>query len=330
MIMKNINILLATLAILASLFMASCENGEVEETVIDGTDVNTVFVKTSTPVANVYNFSVVNTGYSQQGMSSVGFKIPAFITGTAKADVVVNFAIDNSLVGTYNEINKTTAKALPSGVTASLGEGKVTIHKGMQASVDSVTLTLSNTSSMTDPLYVVPVRITSITNVEGTKISSNLSTVYVTVSAINTNTYDNRTTAPAGTAQTSWTGWSVTSTPALTNPNNMFSTSTSSYATLNPSQELELVVDMASERTNIGGFRIHVSSTTYRWTEIEVATSSDRTNWTVQGTPLMPSSSTHYVAFYDRIPSARYVRVKVLSWPSSTASFRIAIFQAYW
>lgn len=335
---KILNIITLPLLFSGMLFLAGCEE-ELTPHTFEGNDMPQVYVRTLMPdntitTGNSFGSSVkqiVGLYPPTSGVNMLYFKLPAWVTKSMPSDAEVTFELDRSMFETYNAITSTQkADMLPDGFVVDIGSGKVTIPAGEKISKDSleVTVTIPDPSLIPLGRYVIPVKIASVSG--GAEIASTNNAFYIPFE-FSSNTIDNRTTAPSGSAQTSFSGWTVTSTPALTNPNNMLSTTTNSYATLSSAQELTFTVDMASARSNVGGFRIHVSGSAYQWSKIKVETSTDNTTWVEQGTPTLSlTSNYHYIAFRERVPSVRYVRVSVLEWPSATASFRIAVFQAYW
>ena len=336
---KILNIIALPVALLGASLMIGCEE-DLTPNIIDGNTQPLVYVNTMNPdnIITAGNVPGVIKQYvavypPTSGANRLYFKLPATITNSVASDVEVTFEVDKDMFESYNELyGATEAKILPEGISVDLGSGKVTIPAGKLSSRDSIEMivTVPDASAIADGVYVIPVKIASVSG--GAKIANVRNTIYVPFGFYASNIFDSRTTVPSGTAQTSFTSWAVTSSaPTLTNPNNMLSTSTSSYATLASAQQLTYTIDMASARSNVAGFRIYVTNT-YRWSKMRVETSTDNVNWTVQGEPTLVIAGTnfHYIAFRQRVPSVRYVRMTVLEWPTSTTSFRIYYNQAYW
>lgn len=344
---KSLNISVITALLPAFLALTGCEE-KIDPLHVDTPEDNIVYVNTFTGDNTYYVNSNTTTAvpvikqivqpYPETGAADMKLKLPAMTIRKVESNVEVTFEVDHSLVALYNEANKSaTAQGVPEGITVNFTRNKVTIPAGADVSLDSVEMNIvmpvAVTAAMTPGRYVIPLKIASVSG-NGVKISSTSSVIFFPFD-LTTNTVNNRTSAPAGTAQTSYTGWAVVdSNPALTNPANMLNTTTSTYATLATPQQLTFTVDMASERTNVSGFRIYLSNpaAAYVWSQVKVETSTDYQNWTYQGSPQVSQAGNyyHYVAFNQRVPSARYIRVTVLAWSAATTSFRIAYFQAYW
>ena len=329
----NITCKAVAAALMAIMLFPGCTRNELDSSVVEGVKENLIFMQMSYPLYNtVYPKQAVVDAYAAQTASNVAFEDVVKLLYKVDHSVEASLEVDNSLVDTYNSATGNTAAALPAGLTVNLTE-KVFFPADTLFSRDKVQMTLSydGTTQLFKGDYVIPISISSVTPSKGLEISKTNGAVYIPVS-ISSNAIDNSTSVSGGSAITSYTGWSVlSSSPSLTNPANMLSTANSS-ASLSTPQELTFVIDMASERTNMRGMRFRMSAATNLWSRIKIETSMDNATWVDQGSPtLVATSSTYnYVNFTTPVPSARYLRITVLEWPSSTTSFAVRQFSPYW
>jgi hypothetical protein len=83
------------------------------------------------------------------------------------------------------------------------------------------------------------------------------------------------------------------------------------------SKKSTLTLDLAIAYTNITGIRIHTWDTEYGLTNINVSSSNDGTNWTLQGSAALATGDIYqYIKFYSAI-SSRYIKLEITGWSSN-------------
>lgn len=290
---------------------------------ITGDSTNKVYVKTPTSYVNKYNFSILHTPISSNGNITATF--PARCTQEAATSLSVTFAMDNSLIDAFNKANSTTYSTVPAGLVELTNPG-LTIPKGAMSSSDSITISIPGAvlSQLTDDAYVVPVKITTISNSNEAAISSNLNTVYVVITTGWTNCYDSPLIGDmAGILITPRTGWAATIDVTLYSGllTQLFDGSTSSYWQIRPPTKYNLVVNLASEYTGITGIRTNSNSTSYGLTKVIIYSSSDGVSWVTQGSPTLSTSSAYqYIKFYAPI-IAQYIKIETVTFRSTSRTY---------
>ncbi|WP_270089099.1 discoidin domain-containing protein [Sphingobacterium sp. SYP-B4668] len=293
------------------LLMTSCSNKEHFD--VTGDSVTKIFVNTQTSYINNLEFNVIHTPTGNMG-DQVQVKIPVRATEPVTSDVSVSLAIDNSLL-------KVDDRAVPTE-WIDIEHTVLKIASGTTHSVDSLVVNIPDVSMLTEPSYLIPIRIKSISGSSNSEISSNLSTIMVRIKTRSTNVY-NSPTSGGGTIVTNRAGWTATVDPEPTAglANNMFTTSTSQHWTLSPAAPCHIQVDMQAQKTDMKGIQLS-SSNNYRLTNVETFTSNDGTSWTSQGTSSMVNANNQYIRFYAPV-SARYIRIAVLGWQNN-ANIRVS------
>lgn len=310
----------AGMFILAVILLSACSNDALKYDVT-GDTVNRVYVKTPTSYVNNYSCPIIQTPVSSIGVVTASF--PAQSTLAASTDLKVLFTVDNSLISTYNSAHSTTYGQVPDSLI-SLVNSLVTIPKGAMSSTDSVKISITNKrlSYLMNPGYVIPIRLFEVNSVDNTTISSNLNIVYIVITASITNCYNSPVIGDmVGTLISPRTAWTATldATPSSGTLANMFDAKTNTYWYVSPSKEVNLTVNLGSATTNITGLRIHCYSSTYYMYSLVVYTSNDGVNWNSQGLANLSTASTYqYVKFYSPIATAKYIKVDVKSWKSSS------------
>lgn len=303
--------------ILASVTIISCDKDEYNFT---GDSTAKVYFTSYYQGLNTFGSSVLHTPIGSWGVIKASF--PVRTTLKANAAINVSLAIDNTLAEAFNLKYGTTYSTVPSGL-ASLSVSSLVIPEGAYLSSDSVEVTISedDVSGLTDPGYIIPVRITSIDTKEDAEISSNLNTVYLVVKTTWSNCYNGQSLADmAGTLITPRTGWNASiNTPLYSgNTGQLFDGMTNSYFQLRPSAKFILTVDLTAEYDSIAGIRTNTSSTNYGLTMAKIYSSTDSLSWTYQGSPtLLTSSAYQYIRFYAPF-TARYLRMESVSSRSSS------------
>ena len=310
----------AGLFILTIILLIACGNDTLNYDVT-GDTVNRVFVRTPTSYINIYSFQVIHTPVSNIGV--VMAKFPARCTLEAATDLKVTFAVDNSLISAYNNANSTGYKQVPDSIL-SIVHPELTIQKGDFSSIDSIAISITNRrlSYLTDPGYIVPIKITTINTSDNIAVSTNQSIVYVIITTSATNCYNSPLIGDmVGTLIAVRTGWTATldAIPSSGTLANMFDAKTNTYWYVSPSKEVNLTVNLGSAYTDITGIRINCYSATYYLYSLIVYTSMDGITWNSQGLANLSIASTYqYVKFYSPIPTVKYIKLDVKSWKSSS------------
>jgi hypothetical protein len=291
---------------------------------------------------NSVSYSVVNipdaasTGWLNlsSGVPAT-IKIPLYATNPVSKDVTVTAEPDNSLVAVYNAANNTSYAQLPAGIlnTQSL---TAKILAGQTTSVDSFSIGVNpaDLKTLTAPAYMVPVKLTTVSDPSIGSITSNTTTKVVYV-VLNIELRRIRYLATAadvtGTLQ-SKASWVVNLTPAPTTAGNILDGATNTFARWSGSP-VQVDLDMQAAK-NVTGFRLYSTTSTGNIpTQVEVSISNDGINYDLVGSPLRANlnyaSGYNYVLFYKPI-TARYLRLKVSYGTStSTNNFRIAELDVY-
>ncbi|MDR0509552.1 MAG: DUF1735 domain-containing protein [Rikenellaceae bacterium] len=319
--------------LLAGAITTGCDYDRIDpgkpEWAVPSGDRDFVYVHARTD--NIFSgYNLYNTGYSVHGNVEAEFQ--SSILRAQEVDVEVGFAVDNSLIETYNKRYGATAVALPPSVTVDLGTGKTLIPAGSLTSADTLRINVSGftPASMTGRSYVIPVKIASVTRTGKVEASETFNTVYILINNTVGNVIASRTTIPPGTSY-AVTSFTASCNVAINNPNNMFTASTTQYTTLTASAATppEIVIDMQSEQTDITGvaFNNRTSNQARLWTTVDVYTSSDNVDWVSQspgGVTLGVNSdnSTQSIAFRDPIPAAQYLKVIIKGWNNAALSIR--------
>ena len=271
----------------------------------------------------------MHTPISHTGNITATF--PARCTQEAATDLIVTFAVDTTLINTYNTAHSTTYSKVPDGLVVISNNG-ITIPKGAQASTDSVKITVSNDvlSQLTNTGYVIPIRISSISSTNNAAISSNQSIVYMVITTSWTNCYNSSVIGDmVGTLITPRTSWSATLDATLVSGTlpQMFDGSTTTYWRINP-VAFNLVVNLATQYTTITGIRMNSNSTSYDLTQVKVYSSTDGTTWVYQGTPTLSRANAYqYIKFYGPV-TAKYLKINAVTW-YSTSRIYMAEFDVY-
>jgi len=322
--------LFATSLVITACLVNGCEEDETFVTKITGDSTNKVYINTQTSYVNNYKLAVVHTPLSSMGDIEVEF--PARCTNEATTSMNVTFALDNSLVDTYNAQHLTTYSEVPSGLVT-LENNMLTIPKGGLASTDSLKVYIPDNVlvQLTEDEYLVPIKITSVSGAKNVAISTNLSIVYITITTSFTNCYDSPEEEDMeGDLIADRSAWSATLDVELYSGSldNMFNGNTRSYWRVRPSQECTLVVDLAAEYAGITGIRINTYRNSYNLTTINVYSSSDGVTWESQGEAVLATGETEqYIKFYSPL-TARYLKFEITGWVSSSY-IRVAEFDVY-
>ncbi|OQP56402.1 hypothetical protein A4R26_04355 [Niastella populi] len=306
----------------------------------------TMFFTNNTNLGNMpgnsLSYSVVNipdaasTGWLNLSSGLPGtIKIPLYATNPVRRDVTVTAEPDNSLVAVYNAANNTNYAQLPAGIltTQSL---TAKIMEGQTTSVDSFSIGVNpaDLNTLTAPAYMVPIKLTTVSDPSIGSITSNttIKVVYVVLNIELRRIRYNATAADVTGTLQSKASWMVNFNPAPNTAGNILDGVTSTYSRWGGSP-VQVDLDMQAAK-NVTGFRLYsTTSSTNIPTQMEVSVSNDGINYELLGSPLRANlnyaSGYNYVLFYKPI-TARYLRLKV-SYGTSTSSnnFRIAELDVY-
>ena len=287
----------------------------IEPLKITGDTENKVFVNmqnwapTNAPQNSV--FFDVTTAFTSTFLTSSAseakFEISARCTKPAGKDIIVAFEPD------YSDV-LSGYMPFPTGVEIQLDKSELTISKGATISEDKITVTVrSEHVSLFRQLgsYMAPIKMVSVQNAS----ASDLTTIPIIFDTKFTNIKGVGTTS-SGTS-ISKTGWSAT---GGTNPARLYdgTTTTSSYATI--PYNTDIILDMASVRTNISLIRFTYSATGYRMSSMEIYTrESSSEEWTFHGIAETATSNTnHYITFHEKV-NARYIKMVFLTGGNASA-----------
>lgn len=296
---------------------------------------------------NAFVYGAVNVpDASGSGLLNLSSTIPASIqfpvyaTGPVSQDVTITAVPDTTLIAAYNAAYGTNYAALPAGILNTDTALVAHIPKDSTMSVDSITITsnAANLTACTDTAYIVPVRLSAVSNPEVGAITATTSqqVIYIILNVEQRLIKYNATTADVqGTLISPRTSWSVSFTPSLTTSGSITDGSTTTYARWTPpvSPYGEVDVNMQASK-NVSGIRLYTStSSTYAPTQVTVYVSNDGINYTLMGSPLKANitytSGYDYILFYKAI-AAQYIKVQLYySTSTNTNNGRVAEFDVY-
>lgn len=309
LIMKHIqlfkNIIYSTLFVTVFL-LNSCTNDEGYD--IKGDPINRVYV--TTPDENVFNFNVEISPVSANG--NVKAKFAARSTQFASSDLKVTFEIDNSLIENYNTKSTIKYNPVPSELLTILNK-ELTISKGKIVSTDSISVGINNEkfSLLTKENYLLPIKISSLSQSKNLAISTNQSIVYIKINVLHLNVYDSpKTEAMVGTFISDRSGWVVTNFQSTSDLFFDGDNATSGKGFDNSDGTLN--VDLGKIYNNISGIKLtSYYDVVYGVPAADVYTSTDGITWKSQGLAKMNESGN--IKFYENIQSVRYVRLDLKS-----------------
>lgn len=251
-------------------------------------------------------------------------KVPVYATQPLTEDVTIGAELDNSLVAKYNAAHNTNYATLPAGFLNTSGLS-AKILKGKTTSSDSITIatTVTSLNTLTEPAYLVPIKLTTVSNPSVGSITGNNSMVtYIVVNVEFRRIKYLATTADIqGALISPRTSWLISFTPAPATAGNVLDGLTTTFSRFGTSP---VQVDVNLQATkNVTGIRLYTSNNaTHIPTRVEVLLSTDGINYSLVGSPLRANltyaSSYNYILFYKAIP-ANYVRLN-LYYTTSTNS----------
>ncbi|HSK13908.1 MAG TPA: DUF1735 domain-containing protein [Phnomibacter sp.] len=278
---------------------------------------------------NSITYAVVNIpdGAAWKNLSTTMpsvIKFPVFATRPVSETVEIAAEVDNSLIAAYNAAHNTSFKELPGGILDAAALRAV-ISKGQTTSSDSISIPTDagGLGGLTEPAYMVPVKLTRVSNPALGAITSNTLT-QVTYIVLNTEfrriNYNANASAVSGTLASPRTGWTATFSPAPTTNGNIFDGNTNTFVRWGNSTTGQADIDLQQAR-NMGGIRLLTTTTAaQRPLSIAVWLSSDGNNYDqiglLQRNDIAFVGGYEFLVFYQPI-TARYVRL-VFTYGTST------------
>lgn len=297
--------------------LSACSNDE---------DVNTAevkaFVNSEIYPTNQFTIDAIQTPAS--AILSEKIKFPIKLTYPSKADIMVNMAVDYSLVNDYNANNGTSYKTLPEG--AAVYTKSIIVKSDEVISTDSVTLEGIDLSKVKEGAYLIPIKIAElISSNKGVQISTNRSVVYIKTNVIVTNVNASVLTNTGEVYDQ--TGWSAS---ASTEKEDKYAVAklidgdkmTAWVSALKVANESVLTIDMGKSES-MSAIRLTpnyaYSGTKYAIKSVEVYTSNDAQSWHKQGISAtfnktigsVITPNYKIIQFYVPV-SARYFQLKLV------------------
>ena len=304
----------------------SCEKKETFD--VTGDVETRIFINTEgrnslANLKNSYTYTIQHTLEGSTSNAEIQAKFPVLSTKPVNSNVTVTAEVDNSLITAYNTANNVSFEKLPSEVI-NLTKMSATIEQGSSISVDQILVSIdqSKFAGLTAAAYLLPIKLTSISN-NSAQISSNYQTAYI---VINTKEVLVKPNVPAsgmfGALVTNYSTWGITAsaTPNTGAAAQMFDNSLTTrwgFAT----QPLTINADMM-ETKNIGGFRLFAyrAATGFLFSNVTVSVSTDGVTYkelgTATNTTMINASGYQYIGLYKTV-QARYVRF-VVNWTSTS------------
>lgn len=247
--------------------------------------------------------SIVNTPVGVFGGVSGSFVARIFYP--VDSDIKVSATVDNSLVGQYNIENNTNAKTLPAEVISALVITPGTIVAGKTSASVKVEAPVEACASCTEPLYVLPLRLT-LEYTGGVKQTLD-EVVYIKVETMDRLLQD-KPTAMLGTAATSaqQAQWTAVSSEGLEGALNV-----NGWLPLAKGQESASFVCDLGESHKFSAFKY--SGNTVE--SLRIWLSEDNANWTDIGSTegvgtYRENYSSNWYVLYGAVP-CRYVKCEV-------------------
>lgn len=303
---------LAVIVCLASAFVAC--NDDKNTCDFDGIGPQLFFKSTTN---NSINGGVI-THTPAGSFGDIAVKFPVSSTYLFKENVTVSCHVDNSLVESFNLVNKTNYRSIPDGLSTLVGS--VVIPTGKSSSADSVLLSVAPNDL--DKLsyeggYLVPVSIES-SSAKNISINQARRVAYVYIKTQKALFKENGTSADMlGTIISDRKDWALTTTSLVSSgtASNAIDGSSSSFWTfgVNP---FSITVDLNKEYS-VTGFRLSnrygAYGDYYRATSVVMAYSSDNVNFTnIAPLDKIGSESNYqFGCFYGGV-KMRYVKLTFL------------------
>jgi hypothetical protein len=306
--------------IVTALSLPSCSKDDESYDVV-GDPSNIVYINTQGSSSikapkNLFSFSIVHTPAGDIG--DVLAKIPVRSTKPMNKSVTVKAELDTSLVSAYNKTYGTKCLVLPDGVL-DMSKATAIIKEGKYTSADSITVSINPTkrSLLSGSAYLAPIKLVSVSESD-IKINKDYSTAYILINTSSTNCYQKPSASDmVGTLVSNRSLWTASfDVSTYGSISNLFDGDTGSDVYYG-SKNSTLTLDLANTYNNITGIRIHTWDTQYGLTNMNVSSSNDGTNWTLQGSAALTTGNIYqYIKFYSPI-SSRYIKLEITGWLSN-------------
>lgn len=289
-------------ALLMTCSMASCSDDEKYD--FDGIAYDRIYFNNATSLAEG---SVVKTPVGN--FTALDGEKAIKVTAKTTKDIHVKFAIDNSLVGEYNDKNKTEYEAAPDGVF-SLSTDQLTIEADTTASKETLKLAISDANIEkleSGKSYLVPVTITG-SDDSNFRASSNVGVAYYLVS-VSTKLIKDDGTLDGLTKITEKSTWRVTCNDSgAGNLQNIVDGNESTTASFSQSSDLVITVDFGGE-VEFSAVQAYFSRYYYGFNDVTFEYSTDGSTWQGIGTVSGGYSNPNPAAVLYGAIKAKYVRV---------------------
>ena len=242
------------------------------------------FIKTNGLDIHTTELSFKRTGTVVTG--DLETKFTAYLTRETSSDVMINLAVDESKVESYNKTNKTNYVLLPAVNYKFLTGNQLTIKSGNTIATDYLKIQLEDREKLSgDNIYILPLSIKEITGDDkGVTTSENYRTVYIIVKCSIIN-IDPANTLPVGTI-INRTGWVVSSSGSYSSNviNRILDGDNNTAWDSNGEMPAWVMLDMLNPNT-VKGFSFVPSYeyTTDNFIVMEVLSSNDGIGWKSHG-----------------------------------------------
>lgn len=321
--MKNIPNIKSILTVMVCIFtivLTSCKDDETFD--YPGYLQNRIYLRKSF-VTTAFSVEKTPVGLT----SDLKIKLPVFATSPASPALEVNMAIDTTYVSKYNQENETNYGRIPAEAF-DLINGKLTIPEKSYISKDSVEIKINATAfkNINAGTYIVPLVVAG-TNHVNAVASSNQNVIYfkLTITEDQDNLWNSAPSDKGTLLADDRTSWTVSTT------NSTFEGSTSKLFDNNLSNSLSysitqldpttgFVVDMKKVYSNLNGIVMNFLYSYYCLKNVDVYTSEDNNQWTMQGNSVNSSGQWNLI-FYHTV-SARYIKLIVREKSSNGIFFK--------
>lgn len=300
MIMKALlkNLLYCGLIFLAVGLITSCSDDESN----DPYDTN--YVYTYAPGISEYSLRYKEDGTFIKTIGKEQMLVPARCTKPAPSDLTITFAIDNSLVDSYNKAHGTDYVLLKN---AKLENTSLTIKKGEYISAESLKVIYADMVEFTDGTmhFILPITITEVKG--GGVASSDYRNFFLTYESMLVTMGDE--TAPTGNKIEDRTGWTISKNGTVSTQitNDLTDGDTDTDTSCSKAEETIFVVNLGKEGT-ISSIGLTYYANYYSSAKAAVATSLDGSNYTSLGDVDLRYAAQHCLNLYTA-KEAQYLKI---------------------
>lgn len=152
----NLKLFTLGLAAIVGAGLTSCSDEETYD--VRGANHNLAYV--SNAVAKVTNCQIYTTPAGVYG--DIAASVPVKLQYNAESDVKVSAVVDTTLTSQYNKENGTNAIAVPQDVASAIEVTPIVIQKDTTVAKENLKVTLPDNikAKLTEPEYVLPIRLT--------------------------------------------------------------------------------------------------------------------------------------------------------------------------